>query len=127
MHYGNVNSALEAGVALVLLGDTGATEQADFIIDTGFSGGITLATDIFDRLNLQRDDDVAVTLGDGTVRALARYTARLLWHGRRREIEAVRVESDELLIGMRLLQGSSLHVEAVPGGLVAIAELPGSS
>lgn len=129
MHYGIVTGAydLGAGVTLTVLADNGAAEHLDFLIDTGFYGELTLSQDVVDRLALTpgADKDVELALAGGSTRNADLYTARVLWHGRSREVEVVCLET-EFLIGMGLLRGSNLSVDATPGGAVVISELPTS-
>ena len=94
----------------------------DFTIDTGFTEAITLPQAIIDSLNLIRSSDIVATLADGTTRVLARYATWIQWHDQPREIVAISLES-ELLIGMKLMQGSNLNVDAIPSGQVTITKL----
>ncbi len=48
--------------------------------------------------------------------------ASIFWHGRLREVDVVSLETDNL-IGMGLLQGSNVNIDAIPGGSVTITEL----
>ena len=132
-HYGVVRAnddVLEAVVSLSVQGDGGAIEGVDFIIDTGYTGELALPQDVIDRLDLQTaeyedvDDDVAPTviLADGTIREVSIYFASVWWHDRLRTVEVDGI-GDVSLIGMGLLQGSNLNVDAIPGGLVTITEL----
>ena len=121
-----VNQDLEPCVSLTVLGAGGRTYAGEFIIDTGYSGEIVLPLDIVEELNLARGDDIAVTLGDGTTDDYATYNARIEWHDRHRDVMVTSVGS-EALVGIRLLRGSNLSVDAEPGGPVTIAELPRQS
>ena len=62
-------------------------------------------------------------MADGTVYVGTVYTVWVLWHDRIREIDVVSVDADPL-VGMRLLSGSNLSIDAEPGGAVTITELP---
>ena len=130
-HYGRVSvidDILEAETTIVVQGGSEATESIDFIIDTGYTGELTLPQEIIDRLDLQAanydESDVGptVVLADGTIRTVTVCVASILWNDRLRNVEV-----DSLgvapLIGMRLLRGSNLSVDAIPGGLVTITEL----
>ena len=128
-HYGTVSAigdTLEAAVALTVLGYGGVSERVTFLIDTGATGEITLPQTTIARLNLPLvaygSPDASVVLADGTVGAARVHTARVLWHDRLRDVEVVNLGSDPL-IGMGILQGSNLSVDAIPGGLVIITEL----
>lgn len=123
MHYGKVNLDLEPCVTLTVLGADSRSYVGDFVIDTGYSGEIILPLDIVGELNLVRGDDIFVTLGDGTTDNYATYSARIEWHDQHRDVAVTSVGS-EALVGMRLLRGSNLSVDADPGGRVIISELP---
>ena len=124
MHYGVVNEYLEPVISLNVLGTGNASLVVDFIIDTGCTEEIILPQQIIAQLNLIRGADVTVTLADGTSNRHARYPAQIEWHGQLREIAVVSMGA-EPLVGMELLRGSNLSVDAVPGGPVTITELPG--
>ena len=122
MHRGVVNDALEAVVSLSLMGHDGAYEILDFIVDSGLTEEMILPQYVIDQLGLLLYDSIVIATGDGMARYVDRYTARLLWHGMSREVHAASMGT-ESLIGMALLRGSNLSVDAVPGGAVAISEL----
>ncbi len=128
MHYGTVNDGIEAIVTLTALGNNDATERIAFIIDTGLTEEAILPQEIIDRLNLpavdgdDNDDSFRITLADGSTAIPSVYTTRILWHDRLREVQVVALGPDPL-IGMGLLRGCNINVDAVPGGLVTITEL----
>jgi clan AA aspartic protease len=132
MHYGTVNyvhdddeDVLEASVTLVLIGDDGATENIDFVIDTGLTEEVALPQDLINRLNLTSvddDGDIELTMADGTTAAVKVYLAHIMWHEQSRRVAVVNLEGVPL-IGMQLLRGSNLNVDAVPHGIVTITEL----
>ncbi len=123
MHYGTVNRHLEPSVPLNALYVNGQGEIIDFTIDTGFTEEIALPPDIIEQLNLsQEQDDVILTLADGTDRALIVHTGWVEWHGQFREVDIISADTTPLM-GMKMLAGSNLNVEATPGGAVTITEL----
>lgn len=113
----------EAAIGLHLHRSSSSTEVRA-IIDTGFEGTLwlppELAADfILDPL-LRRSAEVE--LADGSTLEVEMYRVGLLWHDRPRVVRAY-VAPGEVLIGMELLRGSRLVVDAVPGGEVIIEEL----
>ena len=129
MQYGIVNDAMEATVTLNVMADNDESIPIAFVVDTGATGDISLPQSIIDSLDLalaEDTDNVVITLADGTTGPGRLYLARILWHDRIRHIEVVNLEGAPL-VGMALLYGSNLSVDAVPGGLVAITELPAVS
>ena len=132
-HYGAVSALdglLEAEVPLTVLGYGGGSEQVTFLVDTGATGEMTLPQATVSRLNLPLvaygSANASVVLADGTVSVAGVHNARVLWHDQVRTVEVVSLGSVPL-IGMGLLQGSNLSVDAIPGGLVTITELTVSS
>ncbi len=123
MHYGTVNDALEAVVSLIILGEEGADETFDFIVDTGLTEEMVLPQHVIDQLGLPLDDTVLLATGDGRAQLIETYSARAIWHGQPREIHVASM-GGEFLIGMDLLRGSNLSVDAVAGGGVTVSELP---
>ena len=131
MHYGTVNEtgdALEAWITLTLIGDGDTTEDLVFLIDTGFGGELALPYHIISRLNLRPStrDNRAIALADGSSGTAGVYIAYINWHGRLRPVDVFNLEC-EPLVGMDLLRGSNISVDAAPGGVVAIAELAAAS
>ena len=123
MHYGVVHGGLEAGIALNLVAPDGSRIEVDFAIDTGFTEEMTLPPDIIDQLNLPTHRQLALAKADGTVYDGDTYVGNVCWHDRIRTIEVISVDADPL-VGMRLLAGSNLSIDAEPGGAVTISELP---
>ena len=61
-------------------------------------------------------------LGDGSIHSFDVYRAIVIWDGKAREVEVNLTETGPLL-GMAMLLGHGLHIEAVIGGLVRIDSL----
>ena len=123
MHYGVVHGGLEASIPLDLLDPDGSRVEVDFAIDTGFTEEMTLPPDIIDQLNLPTFRQLTLTMADGTAYDGDTYVGSLRWHDRIRTIEVIGVDADPL-VGMKLLAGSNLSIDAEPGGAVIISELP---
>ena len=62
---GRVTPALEAQIALELIGNEGQTHTVEVILDTGFEGDLILPLDIIRRLGLTSVDDYRAILADG--------------------------------------------------------------
>ena len=130
MHYGTVNRVygdlLESVVTLAIANGNGDSESIEFVVDTGFTDEVALPLDIISRLNLpSAETSVRVTMADGSIGYANRYIAYIQWHGQRREVSVLNMEGDPL-IGMELLRGSSVNIDAMPGGAVTITELAGT-
>jgi clan AA aspartic protease len=122
MIYGVVNLRREATLPLVVGNSNGQRQVIDTVIDTGFSGFLTLPSAIITSLNLPWSASDIVTLGDGSETLFDLYTATVIWDGQYREIYIAESETDPLL-GMSLLYGYRLQVDTIEGGTVKIDEL----
>jgi clan AA aspartic protease len=100
-------------------GGTQADVQA--VIDTGFTGYITLPARLVRFLALPELGSEELVLADGSTEIAYVHRATVEWHGRPRTVPALAIGGDPL-IGMALLAGSRLEMDAVPGGEVVIAE-----
>jgi clan AA aspartic protease len=119
---GRINSRLEAVVSLWIGGPEGRSLETDTIVDTGFSGALSLSQEIVAGLGLLPFGKMLGTLADGRESYFPVYTVIIFWHGKPRLIYVNVVESEPLL-GMGMLQGSELAMQIVEGGAVAIQEL----
>ena len=116
---GVVTAAHEAVIALALQAPEGRTEDIEAVVDTGYSGFLTLPTALVVELRLPfayvgraflaNDDEVEFDVHDVTV----------LWDGQPRPIRADATGSIPL-VGMALLNGHNLYVDVAVGGRVVI-------
>ena len=120
--YGVVNSLREATLRLVVGSSNGQRQSIDTVIDTGFSGFLSLPSTIITTLDLAWSASDIATLGDGSETIFDLYTATVIWDGQYRDIYVVESET-EPLIGMSLLYGYRLQVDTIEGGIVKIEAL----
>jgi clan AA aspartic protease len=116
---GSVNADLEAIVRLVVLGPGGGQQTLEAVIDTGFSGHLTLPESVIASLDLTWLGREPGILADGSTDLFDVYSAEILWDGRRRTVE-IQAANTQPLAGMELLHRYSLHIDVVAGGRVAI-------
>ncbi|CCH91609.1 conserved hypothetical protein [Microcystis aeruginosa PCC 9432] len=122
MMQGYVNQNYEAMLSLVVRnGDK--LKSITAVIDTGFTGFLSLPIAAIRELELSWSYRDRATLGDGSEVLFDIYDGMVIWGGQYREIEINAAET-EPLIGMSLLRGYRLQVDTVQGGLVTISELP---
>ena len=119
MIQGAVNAALEAVLPLTVQGSGGRSREVEAVIDTGFSGFLTLPAALVAALGLAFDGVGWAVLADGTEARFDVYDATLLWDGRPRRVYVYAAETTPL-IGMSMLESHSLYVEVESGGRVAI-------
>ncbi|MBW4542592.1 MAG: clan AA aspartic protease [Myxacorys chilensis ATA2-1-KO14] len=122
MIYGVVNLRREATLPLVVGNANRQQQVIDTVIDTGFSGFLSLPSALIVTLNLPWSASDIVTLGDGSETLFDLYTATVIWDGQYREIYVAESETEPLL-GMALLYGYRLQVDAIEGGSVKIEAL----
>ena len=76
-------------------------------------------------LGLTRRGDMVMLLADEQPRRFRRYIAEVVWHNGLKRVSVL--ESDnEYLASADLLAGSHIEIDMIPGGTVAIAEIPSS-
>jgi clan AA aspartic protease len=122
MIYGVVSLRREATLPLVIGNSNGQRQVIDTVIDTGFSGFLSLPSAIITTLDLPWSASDIVTLGDGSETLFDLYTATVIWDGQYREIYIAESETEPLL-GMALLYGYRLQVDTIEGGSVKIEAL----
>ena len=120
---GWVSSNLEATIRLSLQGPRGEEQAIEAVIDTGFSGFLTLPPDLVEALGLRFLKRGQAVLGDGSTVIFNTYEATVLWDGQPRRISVDAAETDPLL-GMGLLFGCELTMVVVEGGDTIIRSLP---
>lgn len=89
------------------------------IIDTGYSGNLTLPPTIVRELGLPFAGRVQAFLADATRVFLDDYEATMLWDSQPRQT-AVHESNATPLVGMSLLRGHNLNIDVQSGGRVAI-------
>lgn len=110
----------EAVISIEVLGSGDRRQRLEAVIDTGFTGYLTLPAETVVSLGLPQRGFERYLVADGSERIGPIYRAVVLWHGRDLTIS---VGEGEPLVGMSLLSGSRLTVDATPGGEVRIEEL----
>jgi clan AA aspartic protease len=119
MMQGVVNLNCEATIPLVVSNQNRQTQLIDAVIDTGYTGFLSLPREIIVTLNLPWSGIDRGTLGDGSEVTFEVYAATVIWDGQYRNIPVNEAETDPL-IGMSLLYGYDLQIRAVEGGNVTI-------
>ena len=122
MMFGSVNNNCEA-IIKVAVGRIGSPKiTIDAVIDTGFTSFLSLPLSVILNLDLPwHYRDVGI-LGDGSEVIFEIYKASVIWDGQNQIIDVAASEADPL-VGMSLLYGFKLQIEAVEGGTVTIEAL----
>jgi clan AA aspartic protease len=122
MIIGNVNANREAVIELTVLGEDSQRQEIRAIIDTGYTGYLTLPFTIVKNLGLTWYMQQEGILGDGSLCMFDVYEASVIWDDRVRLVEVNESEADPL-VGMGLIEGYELKIQGFAGGLVTIAAL----
>ena len=117
--HGVVNQSCEATVPLVISNANRQTRLINAVIDTGYTGFLSLPSEIIIALDLPWTGIERGTLGDGSEVTFEVYAATIIWDGQYRNIPVNEAETDPL-VGMSLLYGYDLQIRAVEGGNVTI-------
>jgi clan AA aspartic protease len=126
MMLGNVNANREAIIQIAIVGDNKQLKSLRAVIDTGFTGDLTLSRAIIDELGFSLRGIQEVILGDGSLHYFEMCVGSLIWDGQMKRVEINAAETDSL-VGMGLLEGYKLEIEGIPGGEVRITFLPALS
>ena len=119
MIQGVVNAAYEAVVTLHLQNPEGRTRDIEAVIDTGYSGFLTLPPGLVDELGLPFVYMGQAFLANDAVVDFDVHDATLLWDSQPRRIKADATGSTPL-VGMAMLERHDLNVEVENGGRVVI-------
>jgi clan AA aspartic protease len=120
---GSVNVFRQAVVSLAVRSAKGREQAVEAMVDTGFNGHLTLPSDLIATLGLPFWRTAQAVLGDGSTVTFNIHEAVILWGGRLRRIPVDAADTSPLL-GMGLLYGHELTIQAVAGGSVSIRTLP---
>ena|ERR1051326_2881126 len=120
---GEVDANDQALVPLQIRTPDGSLEDIEAVLDTGFTGYLTLPPAFVAALQLPFQQRQTFTLGDDSDVEFDIYLATILWDGSDRDVSVLSTEGD-LLIGMRLLRGHHLFVDVIDGGEVRINARP---
>ena len=123
MIIGSVNANREATIRLIVHGTQGQAQEIEAIIDTGFTGFLTLPLPLIASLGLTWRGHAQAVLADGSLHLFDVYAATVIWDGQARTVEIDAADS-EPLVGMSLIYGYDLRMQAVDGGTVTLEALP---
>jgi clan AA aspartic protease len=122
MLQGIVDQNCEATIRLVVGDENSKRQVIDALIDTGFTGFLTLPSSMLTRLNLRLYGREEGTLGDGSTCVFDVYRGLVIWDGALRQID-INASETTPLVGMSLLYGYRMQLDAIEGGAVTIQAL----
>ncbi len=117
-----MNNSYEA-IIKVAVGRIGLPKiTVDAVIDTGFTSFLSLPLSIITDLGLPWHYRDVGTLGDGSEVVFEIYKAAVIWDAQSQTVDVAASDADPL-VGMSLLYGFKVQIEAVEGGTVTIEAL----
>ena len=106
-------------VTLALQGPSGRTSEIEAVIDTGFTGFLTVTPALVAELGLDLLGTSRATLADGSEVTFPSYDVAVLWEGQPRYVLADAADTMPL-VGMRMLDRHNLNIDVEDGGRVVI-------
>ena len=122
MMQGFVNQSCEAMIRVAVGHESASKQMVEAVIDTGFTGFLSLPLSVIESLGLPWIFRDIGTLGDGSEVIFEMYRATVVWDGQAQVVDVAASDADPL-VGMSLLYGFKLQIEAIEGGLVTIEAL----
>jgi clan AA aspartic protease len=105
-------------VRLTLPGQAG-DQELEFVVDTGFEGEMALSDSVVRHLDASGFGTRLMFMADRTLRECSICYIELDWDDDLRTTEVLILEGNPL-IGMYLLDGHQIHIDATEGGEVTI-------
>jgi clan AA aspartic protease len=122
---GTVNRRLEVVITLPVRRADGRFQEVRTVLDTGFTGSLTLPQSLVEELELTWRSRSSAVLANGVAEDFDIYTATVLWDGSAKQILVQSIENVPLL-GMSLLAEHRLLADVTVGGAVSIEPITGS-
>ena len=119
MIVGRVNDTYEAVISLTVQGPSGHEGEVEAVIDTGFTGFLSLPSALATELGLPFLTNESAFLADGSLVRFSVHDATTLWDGQPRRVYA-HLSDTTPLIGMRMLDDHDLSIQVRNGGRVII-------
>lgn len=113
----------EALIRLTIRGFRGRQEEIKAVVDSGYTGWLTLPPPIIAALKLRWQSFGSGILADGSVSFFDIYQAKVMWDGRIRPVFVDEFDATPL-VGMALLRGFEYRMQVRYRGQVTIQRLP---
>jgi clan AA aspartic protease len=120
---GVVTSSREAVIHVLVRGAHDQEAEVEAVIDTGFTGFLTLPARLIARLGLPFAGTTRAALADGSEVSMDVFEATVLWGDQDRGVVVLAAEG-AALVGMALLSGYRVTLEVQDRGAVRIELLP---
>ena len=113
----------EPRIRLIVRGFRGRQREIEAVVDTGYTGWLTLPPSVIEALNLRWQTFGRGVLADGSLSLFDVYQAKVVWDGRVRPVFADEFDATPL-VGMALLRGCEFKMQVRARGKVTIKRLP---
>lgn len=123
MMQGRINANFEPVIEIKVANDIGESLVLEAVIDTGFTGYLTLSHEKIQILGLDLYDTTYTILADGSRVEVSLYLVRVFWNDVMAIVLAEDTQGDALL-GMQMLQGQLVTIPVRYGETVTIVPLP---
>lgn len=123
MIFGVVNARHELLLRVPIVDANGQEQEVEAVLDTGFTGSLTLPPALVAALGLPWRSRAQVVLADGRVEQYEVHVAEVIWDGTPRTVLIQAVDTTPL-VGVGLLVGFDLRARVRAGGDVRIEASP---
>lgn len=113
----------EARIRLKVIGPRGREQEVEAILDTGYTGSLSLPPGLVAQLGLRWRSFGRGILADGSECLFDVYEAKVVWERKARRVLVDETDTDPL-VGMALLRGYELTMQVRSRGKVTIKRLP---
>lgn len=120
---GVVSSAHEMVIRLRVRDSVGKEHEIETVIDTGFTGSLSLPPSVIANLGLPWHSKASAVVAGGKIEQFDAHLGTVIWDGTARPI-LVHAADNEPLLGMQLLIGHDMWVCVTFGGDIRIEKLP---
>ncbi len=120
-----ITGAARVSITVANIEEPARTITLSAVVDTAFTAHLTLPNASIRELGLTQRGEQPAALASGEVGHFAVYVVLMSWNGQNRLIPIFETNSEPLL-GMAMLWGSRLIVDAWEGGDVTIEGVPES-
>lgn len=123
MMSGVVNADLETILRLHVQATSGSPYEVETVLDTGFTGFLTLPSALIAVLGLMFLYRQLGQLADGSFVNCDVYEGTVLWDGQPRTVEVEALDAQPLL-GTAILENHEVRIPVVIGGVAPITAIP---
>lgn len=110
-------------IRLTIRGNRGRQQEIEAVVDTGYTGWLTLPSAAIAALQLSWQTFGRGVLADGSVSVFDVCQAKVMWDGRLRRVFVDEFDAAPL-IGMALLRGYEYRMQVRANGKLTIKRLP---